>query len=273
LEDNAVGLDVSIEDVSDSIAALALQGPNSRDVLSAAADGAARDLRFFRMTRASIGGAPVTITRTGYTGDLGYEIWADASHAESLWDALMDAGEPFSILPTGLLALDAARIEAGLILIGVDYVSARQAVIEDRKTSPFELGLGWTVKLSKKQFVGRRALCAEHERGPQWQLKGLEVGWDSLEELYGAFGLPPQLPAEPWRTSVPVYGSGKQVGYATSGCWSPLLKKYIALAHLRAGHCATGTNLRMEVTVEHQRRQANAVVVDMPFFNPDRKRA
>jgi aminomethyltransferase len=273
LQDNARGMDVDIEDVSDLIAALALQGPNARNILSAATGGAADELRYFRMTEGTIRGFPVQITRTGYTGDLGYEIWADPANALALWDALMEAGEPHRMLPAGMLALDIARIEAGLILIDVDYVPAHNAIIESRKSSPFELGLGWTVKLDKPHFVGRRALLAEKQRRPEWELKGLEVSWESLEALYGAVGLPPQLPSEGWRTSVPVHSGRRQVGYATSGCWSPLLKKYIALAHIQAPHSATGTRLAMEVTVEHHRKQAAARVVDPPFFNPERKRA
>jgi glycine cleavage system aminomethyltransferase T len=113
----------------------------------------------------------------------------------------------------------------------------------------------------------------EKRRGSEWQLRGLEIDWQSLEELYGEVGLPPQLPTAAWRTSVPVYASGKQVGYATSGCWSPILKKYIALAHLRSDHAEPGTKLRMEVTVEHHRKRAVATVTKTPFFDPERKRA
>ena len=273
LHDNALGLEVEIEDVTDSLAALALQGPNSREILGQVTNGEVEGLGFFRLASATIGDTPVTITRTGYTGDLGYEIWLDPGAAEAVWDALISVGTPYGITPAGILALDVARVEAGLILLDVDYVPAHRAVIEDRKSSPFELGLGWAVKLDKEHFVGRAALEREEERGPLWQLRGLEVSWDSLEELYGEFGLPPQLPSTTWRTSVPVYHGREQVGYATSGCWSPLLKKYIALAHLRAGHTKPGTDVRMEVTVEHRRRKALARVVDLPFYNPERKRA
>lgn len=273
LLDNAPGMDVEIADVSDSLAALSLQGPNARSILGSASDGAVDGLGFFRLTTARVKDVSVTVTRTGYTGDLGYEIWVDASDAPRLWDVLMDAGGPYGITPAGILALDVARIEAGLILIDVDYVPAHRAIIEDRKSSPFELGLGWTVKLDKAAFVGRSALVEEKRRGPEWELRGLEVSWESLEEVYTEVGLPPQLPSVAWRTSVPVYSQGKQVGYATSGCWSPILKKYIALAHLHASHSRPGTDVHMEVTVEHQRRKAKARVVETPFFNPERKRA
>jgi aminomethyltransferase len=271
LQDNALGMDVSIRDISDDLAAVALQGPNARRILHDAANGVADDLRFFRLTRGEIGGVAVEITRTGYTGDLGYEIWTKPQNAEVLWDTLIDVGDAHRIIPSGLLALDIARLEAGLVLIGVDYVPGHQAVIEDRKSSPFEIGLGWTVKLDGNWFVGRDALIAEKQRGPEWELRGLDVSWDSLEALYGKVGLPPQLPSEGWRTSVPVYSGTKQVGYATSGCWSPLLKKYIALAHIQSAYAGVGTNLSMEVTVEHHRKNAMARVVGTQFFNPDRK--
>ena len=273
LLDNALGLAVEVTDVSDSLAALSLQGPNARAILGSASDGAVDGLGFFRLTMARVRDVPVTVTRTGYTGDLGYEIWVDAPDALRLWDALMDAGGPYGLTPAGILALDVARIEAGLVLIEVDYVPAHRAIVEDRKSSPYELGLGWTVKLDKEAFVGRSALVEEKRRGPEWELRGLEVSWESLEEVYAKVGLPPQLPSVAWRTSLPVYSQGKQVGYATSGCWSPILKKYIALAHLHASHSRPGTAVHMEVTVEHQRRNAKAQVVETPFFNPERKRA
>lgn len=270
---NADGLDVTVSDESDAVAALSLQGPLSRDVLRAAAEPDVDELRFFRLQEASVGGVPVAISRTGYTGDLGYEIWIEAERAVDVWDALMKAGEPYGITPTGILAMDMARIEAGLLLISVDYVSANQAIIPSQLSSPLELGLGWTVKLGKEHFVGRSALAREKARGPEWQLRGLDIDWESLERVYQEFDLPPQLPGVAWRTSVPVYSNGKQVGYATSGCWSPILKKYVALTHLRAEHAKPGTSLSMEVTAEHHRRRADATVVRTPFFDPERKRA
>jgi aminomethyltransferase len=272
LSDNAMGLRVTVEDVSDGMAALALQGPTSRAILESASDTDLSDLGFFRLVFARISGIPVTISRTGYTGDLGYEIWIEAEHAVPLWDALMAAGKPYGITPAGILALDIARIEAGLLLVGVDYIPAHMAIIEARKSSPFELGLGWAVRL-EKNFIGRQALLAEWRNGSAWQLKGLDIKWESLERAYAEDGLPPQVPGIAWRTSVPIYARDKQVGYATSGCWSSTLKKYVALAHLRSPHAGPGTQLEMEVTVEHKRKRATARVVDIPFFNPERKRA
>jgi aminomethyltransferase len=270
---NAGGLDATITDVSDSTAALALQGPNARAILQRLVNLDLASLRYFRIAPATIRGIPVTISRTGYTGDLGYEIWLDAGHALPLWDGLIETGADYGLTPCGLLALDMARIEAGLILLDVDYVPAHRAVIENQKSSPFELNLGWTVKLDKPAFVGRAALATEAAARPSWKLVGLETDWDALERLYAEVGLPPRLPGAAWRTSVPVYAGDRQVGYATSGCWSPLLKRALALAHVEARHAGPGAQVSIEVTVEHRRKRAPARVVPTPFFNPERKRA
>lgn len=273
LHQNAVGMQVEIEDESAVTAALSIQGPTSRDILERVVDADLKGLKFFRATPAQIGRIPITITRTGYTGDLGYEIWIDNEHALTVWDLLVEAGTFYGLVPTGILAMDVARIEAGLLLLDVDYVSARRALIEAQKSSPFELNLGWTVAREKEPFVGWRALQEERQRGSAWQLRGLVMDWDSLEALFAAEGLAPQLPTVAWRTSVPVYADGKQVGYATSGCWSPILKQSLALAHLEAAHAEPGTGLEIEVTVEHRRKRARATVVKTPFFDPERKRA
>ena len=267
LQDNAMELEVEIEDVSESLAALSLQGPASRAVLGDI------ELRYFRLVQRQLGGIPVAISRTGYTGDLGYEIWVSPKDALALWDYLIEAGTPYGIVPAGMLALDVARIEAGLMLIEVDYVPARKALIESQTSSPYELDLGWAVNLKKERFVGRQALALEASRGPQWQFVGLEIDWSSLESLYAEMDLATRLPAAAWRTSVPIYAGNEQAGYATSGGWSPLLKKYIALAHLRSRFAAPGKQLDIEITVEHRRKRAAARVVKKPFFDPERKRA
>ena len=270
LQENAAGLDADISDVSDDIAALSLQGPAAGAILAALGTPA---LNYFRVAAAIIDGIAVTVSRTGYTGDLGYEIWAEARDAVRLWDAVMDAGRPYGIMPAGMLALDMARLEAGLILIDVDYVPARKALIESQLSSPYEIDLGWTVNLEKARFNGRDALAAEKARGPAWQFVGVEVEWNSLERLYSEVGLATRLPNATWRMSVPLYADGEQAGYATSGGWSPLLKRYIALAHLRSRWARPGTSLEMEMTVEHRRKRASARVVKKPFFDPPRKRA
>ena len=267
LEENARGLDAIIEDVSESIAALSLQGPAARAILGDI------DLKYFRLKDAKLGGIPVTVSRTGYTGDLGYEIWIEKENALPVWDALIEVGTPRGMTPAGMLALDVARIEAGLMLIDVDYVPARKAFIEAQTSSPYELDLAWAVDLSKERFVGREALAAEAASAPQWRFVGIEIEWESLEHLYAEVGLATRVPGAAWRTSVPIYAGAEQAGYASSGGWSPLLKKYIALAHLRAAWAAPGTQLEIEITVEHRRKRANARVVKKPFFDPERKRA
>lgn len=271
LEQNALGLDVRIEDISEAVAALSLQGPFSRTILEQL--GELPPLKYFRVAATTLRGIPVTVSRTGYTGDLGFEIWLSSKDALPLWDALMQAGEPYGIQPAGMLALDVARIEAGLMLIDVDYVPARKALIESQTSSPYELDLAWAVHLHKGPFVGKSALAAEKARGPQWQFVGIEIGWEGLERLYADVGLATRVPQAAWRTSVPIYSGLEQAGYATSGGWSPLLKKYIALAHLRSPWAKPGTQLDMEITVEHKRKRAAAQVVKKPFFDPERKRA
>jgi glycine cleavage system T protein (aminomethyltransferase) len=273
IRENAHGLEATVDDVSDRVAAVALQGPTSRAVLQACTEGDVAGLKYFRVMKARLGGLPVEISRTGYTGDLGYEIWVEAEKAAMLWDALMAAGRPFDITPTGMLALDVARIEAGLILLDVDYCSSKKALIPSQKYSPYEIGLGRLVNLEKAPFIGQAALRREAREGPARQLVGLDVSWDDVERLYDAAGLAPQLPATASRVSVPVYRDGEQVGKATSTTWSPTLKRLIALATVSSETAAAGTGLEMEVTVDHRRKRAGATVAPLPFFDPPRKRA
>ena len=273
LHENARGLGAEISEETEAVAALALQGPRSCDILQRVTDGEVAGLRYFHVMTARIGGIRAEISRTGYTGDLGYEIWVDAGDAVPLWDALAAAGAPFGLAPAGMLALDMARLEAGLLLVDVDYIPAQRAIIEDQKSSPYELGLGWAVALEASNFVGRAALRAERARPPAWRFRGITLDWDSLEDAYAEVRLPPQLPGMTLRDSVPLYAGGRQVGYATSRGWSPTLKTYLGLAHLRAEFAAVGTDLEIEVTVEHQRRRARATVAKTPFLDPERKRA
>ncbi|MEA1882505.1 MAG: aminomethyltransferase family protein [Candidatus Marinimicrobia bacterium] len=273
LETNATAMDLSISDDSFTTAALALQGPNARAILNKVATDSLNSLKFFWMMDTHFGEISISISRTGYTGDLGYEIWMDPKYALSVWDLLMDKGKPFGITPTGLHALDMARIEAGLILLDIDYISSRHAIVENRKSSPYELGLGWAVKLKKKDFIGKKALAAEQARGPEWEFVGIEIEWNELENHYRKVGLPPRLPGTAWRTSIPLYKGNEQVGYATSGCWSPIMKRYIALAHVKAEYAKENTQLDFELKVEHYRKLTPARIVKTPFFDPERKRS
>ena len=269
----ATNLNVSIKDDSETTAALALQGPNSREILNSISEVSLNELKFFWMIDTNINGIPVSISRTGYTGDLGYEIWIKAENALSVWDLLLEKGKSYGITPTGLHALDIARIEAGLILLDVDYISSRHAIIESRKSSPFELGLDWAVKMKKTDFIGKDALKKELDIGIKWNFVGIEIEWSELENHYRSVGLAPGLPSTAWRTSTPLYYNKKQVGYATSGTWSPILKRYIALSHIKSEYSQSGTELEFEIKIEHFKKTTKAHVVNTPFFNPERKRS
>jgi aminomethyltransferase len=270
---NALGLEVSIEDISEQVAALALQGPTSGRLLHAVTDARIENLKYFRVTRGKIAGVPVDISRTGYTGDLGFEVWMPWKDAVKVWDALIAKGKAFDIHPAGMIALDIARIEAGLILIEVDYTSSKKALIESQKYSPAEIGLGKLVDLKKETFVGREALMQEGKKGAGRALVGLEINWNEVEALYEKLKMAPQVPSMASRAAVPVYQGGRQVGKATSTTWSPTLKKMIALACVNRESSTVGATLSMEMTVEAVRRTVSAKVVTMPFFNPARKMA
>jgi glycine cleavage system T protein (aminomethyltransferase) len=271
LEDNAIGLEVEVADVSERIAALALQGPSARLILEHATAGDVAALKYFRIMPCVLRGVPVEISRTGYTGDLGYEIWIPARHAVAVWDALMERGQPFDIKPCGMLALDVARVEAGLLLIDVDFFSSKKAMIEAQRYTPYEMGLGRLVNLDKPRFIGQQALKEEHRRGHARQVVGLEVDWTEVEAIYERLGLAPSIGATASRIAVPVYSGGRQVGRATTTTWSPVLKRMIALATVDRTHFSVGTQLHLEVTVEAVRYRVAASVVKTPFFNPPRK--
>ncbi|HSA93405.1 MAG TPA: aminomethyltransferase family protein [Terriglobales bacterium] len=271
---NALGMQVEVEEISEQVAALAVQGPASGRLLKKITQADIENLKYFRMTRGAIASVPVDISRTGYTGDLGYEIWMPWESALTVWDAITEAGREFDLHPAGMLALDVARIEAGLLLIEVDYTSSRRAMIDAQKFTPYEIGLGKMVHLDKQDpFIGQKALIEEHKRGPARQLVGLEIHWTEVEELYESVGLAPQAPAQASRVHVPVYQHGKQVGKATSTTWSPTLKKMIALASVATPQAAAGTLLELELTVEAVRYTVGATVVPLPFFSPKRKTA
>lgn len=276
---NAAGLEVEIDDVSEEIAALALQGPTSAAVLNAVVDAPAGGtagvsidaLKYFRVTAAVIAGANVDISRTGYTGDLGYEVWMRREDAPNVWDAIVAAGAAFDLKPAGLLALDVARVEAGLLLIDVDFVSAKKALTATERYSPLEMGLGRLVDFNKERFIGRDALAAEHARGSRKRIVGVQVHWPDVERLYDAVGLPPLASATASRVAVPVRAGGRQVGRVTSSTWSPILKKMIGLATIDAAHAIAGARVEIEHTVDAVRHFVGATIVDTPFFNPRRK--
>lgn len=273
-QDVGYGLNAQVTDVTQDLAALAVQGPNSRAVLNEMVSGISFDsLRFFHLARGKVEDFPITVTRTGYTGDLGYELWVRPEDAERLWDRLMDVGAGYGIMPAGMAALDMVRIEAGLLLIEIDYISAHHALIEAQKSSPYEIGLGWTVKLDGADFIGRKALIEEKKRPPKWRFVGLHVDWDDLERLYGEADLPPQVAGRASRSAVPIYREGRQVGQMTSHTFSPILKNYIGIGTVQADSADIGTRLEVEITVEYSRERAVATVAKTPFYDPPRKRS
>jgi aminomethyltransferase len=276
IEMNAEGLDVRVDDVTEELAALALQGPRSRAVLEKVTGEDWDDVRYYRRRAASIGGIDVDVTRTGYTGDLGYELWVSVDRALDMWDPLFEAGREFGIRPVGTRAMDVARVEAGLILIDVDYVGVRKAISGEQEYSPFEIGLGRLVNLKPEagDYVGKRALAAEDAAGgPPRRLVGLEYSWTGIERAYEAHGLPATLLPEVSLEPVPLYRGRRRVGKVTSATWSPTLKRMVALASVGKEHAEPGTILETELTVEGYRHRIRTRVVPLPFLDLPRKRA
>lgn len=271
---NATGLDVRVEDVTPDVAALALQGPTSRAILEAVTGADWSDLRYFRRRATTIAGVALDVTRTGYTGDLGYELWVETSRAVELWDAVFEAGAPFGIRGVGMQAMDVLRVEAGLILLGSEFTSSRGAFSSEQEYSPFELGLGRLVDFAKPRFVGREALLREQERGgPPRRLVGLEFEWSGIEAAFERHGIPAVLVPGTLGEPVPVYHGRRQVGKATSATWSPILKRVIALALVERALVEGGTSLDAEWTVEGTRERVRVRVVPLPFLDPPRKRS
>ena len=258
--DSALGFDVEVADVSEDIAAIALQGPQSFSVLRALglADSAA--LKPFDMAEFAIDGLAVTLSRTGFTGDLGYELWTDPAHAVALWDRLMAAGAGHGILAVGSAALDLARIEAGFPVANVDFIAAEQAMRATRRRSPLELGLGWMVDFGKGHFNGRRALLAERKHGGDTRLVGLDVAGN-----------------KPARDALIYHGRNTEAGFVTSAMWSPTCKRNIALATLKrpfeTGDQALWTEIYVKKEGKWEKVVAPCRIVERPFFNPPRRRA
>jgi aminomethyltransferase len=262
LLDSAIGFDVEISEVTAEIAALALQGPSSCAALKDYGMTGIQALKPFEIGNFAVAGNEIMASRTGFTGDLGYELWMRPEQAESVWDGLMAAGSARGIRPIGSMALNVARIEAGFILPNADFVSAEHTIYTDRARSPLELGLSWLVDFKKGHFTGRRALLAEERRGARRRLVGLDI--DGNKPAHNAL----------------LYDgrSGKRaVGSVTSAIWSPTCKRNIALAMLEAPHFKLGAEVWAEIYLNREllweRRMARARVVEKPFFAPERRRA
>jgi aminomethyltransferase len=271
---NATGLDVQVDDITETTAGLALQGQKSRAVLEAATGQDWSDVPYFGRRGTSIGGVPVDVTRTGYTGDLGYELWVSTDDALAMWDRLFEVGPDYGLRPAGINALDVSRVEAGLILIDAEYTSALNARTADHFYSPAELGLSRLIDFDKGDFVGRRALLAERERGgPPRRLVGLDLEWAGIESMFARHGLAPEVSAMVHRPAVPIYREGRQVGRATSICWGPTIKRMVGFGSVDRRQEAVGTRLSVEWSVEGERGKVAATVVPLPFLDLPRKRA
>ena len=268
------GLNVTIEDLTESICALSLQGPHSRDVLSAAVGRDMSDLPFFGRADVTIGGVPVSISRTGYSGDLGFELWMPFEKALPVWDELINAGEDYTLRVAGMEALDVARLEAGLIMAGVDYHSGRTARHPSLAISPYEIGMDRLVDLDKPAFIGKRALMDEVAAGgPANRLVGLELDLNVFEDAYLNLGYAIEHPLRAWRHVTPLTRKGESIGRATSGTFSPLLKRSIALGFLPVKHAEVGSSVSIEWQIEETRQQIPATVVALPFLDLPRKRS
>ncbi len=268
------GLNVTIEDLTERLCALSLQGPCSRDVLSSAVGRDMSDLPFFGRADVTIGGVPVSISRTGYSGDLGYELWIPFEQALPVWDALIKAGESYTLRVAGMEALDVARLEAGLIMAGVDYHSGRTARHPSLAVSPYEIGMDRLVDLDKPAFIGKRALMDEVAAGgPANRLVGLELDLNVFEDAYLDLGYPIEHPLRAWRHVTPLTRKGETIGRATSGTFSPLLKRSIALGFLPTKHAEVGSTVSIEWQIEETRQQIPATVVPLPFLDLPRKRS
>jgi len=276
LQSLAGGLDVGIDDVSAEWAILAVQGPRSRDLLTALAPKVGK-LGYFDVSAATIGGVPVTVSRTGYTGDLGYEIWAPSDGALAVWDAVWQAGRGRGVIPFGMTALYMARIEAGLLLRDVDFHSSRFAWTDAERATPIELGLAWMVRgieADDRAFVGRDAIRREvAQRTSRWRLGGLMVDWRDYDRIYRAAGLIPPKDHTPIQDEYYVYDDElNQLGFATSQMYSPALQRHIALARVPLDR-TPGSRVKLELGVNHRYEYFDAEVTRLPLFNPPRRTA
>jgi aminomethyltransferase len=268
---------VTIEDVSEASAVLSIQGPYARDILGSIAPQVC-DLPYFGLTQAKVAGADVTISRTGYTGDLGYELWIPTDKAVAVWDAVTEASAGRGVIPFGLIALSMARIEAGLLLLDVDFGSSRYAWTDANRSTLVELGLGWMVRdlaADDRTFIGRAALERElRDKTSRWKLTGLVLDWQDYDRHYDAAGLIPPKDHTPVEDEYYVYDDGgTQLGYATSLMYSPMLQRHIALARVPLDRTKPGSKVKLELPVNHHYEYFDAAVSRLPLYNPDRRTA
>ena len=270
----AAGFDVKIENVSDDYGILAIQGPTSRAILEDLVGEGINELGFSEAASFQLSDAPIWVSRTGYTGDLGYEIWATSADALKVWDILMEAGQNHALIPAGIWALDVARVEAGLIMLDVDYLSALKTESVSQTSSPFELGLGWSVHFKKGDFVGRKALLEEKKKASTpYKFVSCVVDEIAYRQAFESAGLAPSLEVKAWRGMHPLFDEGgQQVGYATCGTWSPTAQKYIMLAQVHPDTAEAGTELFFDDVVDRYRHRFPCEVVKTPVFDTVRKK-
>jgi glycine cleavage system T protein (aminomethyltransferase) len=269
--------DVAIEDVSRDVGALAFQGPRSRALLKQLVPQM-EHTPYFGVAKGEIGGAGVTVSRTGYSGDLGYEIWIDTPDALHVWDTLWEAIEGQGVLPFGLAALYMLRIEAGLLLLEADFDSSRFAWNDAHRSTPLELGWGWMfkdLKTDDRAFIGRKALEKEiADKTSRWAMRGLVVDWQDYDRVYNEAGLIPPKDHAPVVEDWLLYDDDyEQVGYATSFMYSPMLQRHIAIARVQPDFARFGTRVNLEFTVDHHYEQVAAHVARLPLYSPERKTA
>jgi aminomethyltransferase len=277
LQDRSGRHDVTIEDVSDELGTLALQGPRSRDLLKKLVPQVEK-IPYFGVAKGEIGGAGVTVSRTGYSGDLGYEVWIDTPDALHVWDTLWDSMEGHGVLPFGLAALEMLRIEAGLLLMEADFDSSRYAWNDAHRSTPIELGWSWMfkdLKADDRPFIGRKALEREiADKTSRWAMRGLILDWQDYDRVYNQAGLVPPKDHTPVLADWMLYDDEyKRVGYATSVMYSPMLQRHIAIARVRPDLAKLGTKVNIETTVNHQYELVAAHVARLPLYNPERKTA
>jgi len=276
-------LDVGVEDVTGEWGILSVQGPRSRDLVGTVAPAAAA-LGYFDLARTTLAGVDVIVSRTGYTGDLGFEIWVPAADAVRVWDAVWEVSRWQGVIPFGLTALYMLRIEAGLVLLDVDFHSSRFAWTDADRTTPVELGLGWMFRSladdsrnghDGRVFIGREAIRRElRERTSRWQLTGLVVDWRDYDRIYDAAGLIPPKDHTPIQDEYYVYDDAlNQLGYATSQMYSPMIQRHIALARVPLDRVAPGSRVKLEMGVTHRYEYFDALVTPTPLFNPQRRTA
>ena len=277
LAQNSEGLDVEISNMRGTYGLLALQGPKSQKVLEAATGQDWEWLEFSRGSKTKLGGIEVNVWRQGFTGEKGYEVWVPADEALTVWDTLMEAGEPFGLIPAGMHAEDVARVEAGLLIVVADYLGAGPdrsahptAESEIKKfVSPFEIGLGHFVDFGKEDFIGKQALLDEKAQGgPANRLVGLHIDWTDILDLYTKAGEPPViLPKVHRDPQIPIFSEERRVGHATSVTWSPTIKKTIGFGHLETEFAELRTRLSLDWDVDGIGGRVGAEVVEMPFLN------